>query len=115
MAEKNKGVTTPSNTEVVTPRTTKVTVGIKRSLNTAQYENLEVLMHLEDDITWSTAEERTRKVGKLVESLDAQFVITQKQVLSDLGIAEKRAWFKQPTTNMRTTPGDNNLGDELLR
>ncbi len=96
------------------PRKSTITVHVKRSLNTAQYENLEIALSSTDEISWSTLDERAKKVDKLVTLLNQRYDATQKSVLNDLGITPKRAWFKEPT-NTRVVQGVAcKVGDELL-
>lgn len=90
-------------------RKTTVTVGITRTLNTAQFESLQVCLQTSDEIVWTTPQERDTKTQNLAKKLTKQYLDTQSQVLDDLGVQEKRAWRKQPK-QVQTS----NLGDELL-
>ena len=85
------------------PRKTTVTVGVSRLLNTAQYENIQVTLNLTDEITWSTPAEREQKIANLTTRLTAQYANTQKQVLNDIGVEEKRAWIKAPAPAPKVT------------
>ncbi len=85
------------------PRKTTVKVGVTRLLNTAQYENVQVVLETTDEITWTSLEDRAQKTANLVTLLNQQFVKTQTQVLSDLGCQEKRAWRKEAAPAPKVT------------
>lgn len=89
------------------PRISSITVGIKRLLNTAQYENVEVRLEATEQVTWSSPDERTTKITSLTRNITEQYKDTQTQVLHDLGIEEKRAWMKYPAAKV------NQVGDAL--
>jgi hypothetical protein len=90
----NKEKTMSTNKEN-TERTTSVRVGITRTLNTAQYENLQISLHTEDEIKWSDIETRKKKIDGLTKLLTDKFAATQSTILSELGVSEKAAWFKK--------------------
>jgi DNA polymerase III delta prime subunit len=95
-------------------RKTVVTVGLKRLLNTAQYENVEINLQTTDEIEWSSNSDRSRKINNLVTLLNDQFVQTEHQVFAELGVQEKRAWFKESRNSPKAFQGNNTVGDELL-
>ena len=88
------------------PRTSSVTIGIKRLYNTAQFENIEIKLETTENIQWESLADRANKISKITSLLDAQFTKTQTQVFDDLGVEEKRAWRKQPASKPQSRLGD---------
>jgi hypothetical protein len=96
------------------PRKSVVTIGVKRLLNTAQFENLEVKLETTEEIFWDSLAERQKKIDSLAVLLNDQYSRTQTAVLRDLGVDEKRAWIKAPASTS-SKPANHSDADALLR
>jgi hypothetical protein len=105
------------STNIVSPTSeshiSNISIGLKRLYDIAQYENLEIRLHLDEQINWSSLEDREAQLAALVSRITDDFATTQVQVMSELGVEEKRAWMrpkKAPSKHFKRSE----IGDELL-
>lgn len=78
-------------------RTSKIIRGIKRTLKTAEYESLVIEIGFEEEIEWTSASERQKKVENWNTLLIKDFKESSDRILKELGITHKKAYFKNPT------------------
>lgn len=76
-------------------RTSRITKGIKRTLNTAAYETIVIEDSIEEEITWKTKEERDLKVENWEKVLIESFKKSHDKILDELGLSHKKAYFKK--------------------
>jgi len=69
----------------------KIRKAIFRKLNTAQYENVDIIVDIEEEIEWNTIEERMKKTENITKILVLDFIRTQEQALKELNINKKLA------------------------
>lgn len=70
--------------------------GIQRTLSTAKFETLVIYDEIEETIEWKTLEERDSKARNWETYLIDHFKKTQEQVLKELNLQTKHAYFKDP-------------------
>ena len=75
-------------------RISKVHRGIERTLTTAKYESVVIYSYIEEEIEWSSIEEREKKSRNWDTFLIEDFKKTHEAVLSELGLSHKSAYFK---------------------
>lgn len=82
-----------SNGEVQ-PRKSIIKKGIQRTISTAKFETLVIYDEIEETIEWKTLEERDSKARNWETYLINHFKTTQDQVLEELKLGSKQAYFK---------------------
>lgn len=107
--QQKEGAVVNTVTDVPEKRKTRVTLGVTRSLNTAQFENLEITLSAEDEISWGSRAERDAKVEKLTGVLADEYTAVQRLLLDRLGIKHKPGWFKEAPNPIK----QGNFGDDL--
>jgi len=80
--------------EVNQKRVSKINKGIQRTLTTAKYESIVIFSHIEEEIEWTDIEERERKSRNWDTFLIEDFKQTHDSVLEELGLCEKKAYFR---------------------
>lgn len=98
-------------------RSSTIRKSIRRTLNTAAYESIVIEESIEECISWSSLAEREQKENNWTTILISQYKASEKKVLSELGISEKKAHFGSVSeTTKQRTPVDANLDalDTLL-
>jgi len=78
-------------------RTSKITRGIRRTLSTGQFETLVIEVGFEEEIEWTSASERQKKIENWNTLLIKDFQQSSDRILQELGITHKKAYFKNPT------------------
>jgi len=67
-------------------RTTKVTRGINRKVQTAKYEGIEICSHIEEIIEWKTLAERQKKLDAVSYHMTNDFKRTFDIAMEELGL-----------------------------
>jgi len=75
-------------------RTSKIRKGISRTLSTAAFESVVIHDEIKEEVTWSSLEERDRKVANWEMLLIQSFKQLHEKVLEELDLSHKRAHFK---------------------
>lgn len=75
-------------------RTSKIKKGISRTISTARYEGLVIHDEIEEEVEWSSIEERQRKIQNWETVLLQNFKQLHDRILSELNLSHKRAYFK---------------------
>jgi len=70
-------------------RVSKIVKTVRRTLNVAPYENLDVSVTFEEDITWEDLKERQEKSRNMTKLLLRDYNKTLRDVCVDMGIAVK--------------------------
>ena len=83
--------------DVPSKRKSHITIGLKRTLNTAQFETLVIELATEEDIEWSTPEERSTKLRNWQKLFVEEFKEAHERILDELKLAHKKAYFKSTT------------------
>ena len=91
--EDNDKVCSETKNDII--HTSKITKGIKRTLNTAAYETIVIENTIEEEITWKTLEERDRKIQKWESVFVDDFKRSHDSILEELGLSHKKAYFKK--------------------
>jgi len=94
-------------------RKSRIHKGIQRTLNTAKFESVVVQDYIEEDIEWRTLEERDRKISNWETLLLTRFKQFHDQVMKELGLEHKVAYFKDAEPDYRPEPGAPNELDDL--
>ncbi len=87
---------------------------IQRTLNTAKFESIVITVGFDEEIEWSTLEERDRKVKNWETVLLKDFKESHDRILDELNLSHKKAYFKNNLENKdyRADPEELNL-DQL--
>ena len=72
-------------------KTSKISKTISRKVQTAKFENLEIRVSSEEEITWSTPQERLKKTESHAKLLCKEFLITMEKSLQELGLETQPA------------------------
>jgi len=83
-----------SKKEKTVERVSRIKKTIKRTVLTAAFENVIIENSIEEDITWTTFEERKEKVDNWTDVLIDDFRDTYEEIMSELGLTEKNAYSK---------------------
>lgn len=67
-------------------RTTKVTKGINRKVQTAKFEGIEICSHVEEVIEWKTLSERQKKLDAVSHHMNEDFKRTFDMAMKELGL-----------------------------
>lgn len=95
-------------------RKSRFTKGIERTLNTAKYESIVIKEEISEEIEWATMEERDKKLHNWTVVLINSFKETQNEVLQELGLENKKAFFKNLSDkDNRPEPGELESLDTL--
>lgn len=94
-------------------RKSRIHKGIQRTLNTAKFESIVIQDYIEEDIEWRSLEERERKITNWETLLLARFKQFHDQVMKELGLDHKVAYFKDNEPDHRSEPGVSNELDDL--
>ena len=97
MSQKKKST---SNAEVQPPkRTSIITKCIRRTVQTAAFESIVIEESIEESIEWSSLEERSSKENNWTTVLAEQFKRSHDRVMDELGLQEKKAYFKSANSD----------------
>jgi len=95
-------------------RKTRIRKGLHRTLNTEKYQTLVIINEIEEDIEWSTLEEREKKLKNWEALLLKNFKEFHDRALDELGLKHKQAFFKDAAQTCSTpTPDSTNDLDSL--
>ncbi len=81
--------------KIVRIRTSRIRKSIHRTLQTAQFESLVIEDSIDEEIEWTTMEERIRKEQNWTTVLLTRFKEFHDLVCTDLGLEHKKAYIKQ--------------------
>jgi len=89
--------------------------GIQRTLSTAKYESIVIHDEIEEEIEWSSLEERQKKIKNWETILVQNFKQSQDRILDELGLSQKKAFFKNhlEEKDNRPEPGSTHELDIL--
>tara|TARA_Y100000034_G_C6782425_1_gene349824 strand:- start:460 stop:738 length:279 start_codon:yes stop_codon:yes gene_type:complete len=76
-------------------KTSKITKTITRLIPTAPYANLTVSVSSEEEITWTTVEERIEKTKKHAALLCKEALVTIEKAMKELDCGQKNASTNQ--------------------
>jgi anthranilate/para-aminobenzoate synthase component II len=94
-------------------RKSRIHKGIARTLNTAKYESIVIEDHIDEEIEWSTLEERDKKINNWETILITRYKQFHDRVMNELGLEHKVAYFKESEPDYRNEPGTANELDDL--
>jgi hypothetical protein len=80
-----------------TPRKSTISVGLKRTLSTAQFETLVIEMSTEEAIEWQNIEEWQTKFRNWQTIFVNEFKQAHDRILDELQLTHKKAYFKNST------------------
>lgn len=88
---------------------------ILRKISTANYESLDISVEIEEEIEWTTIEERTNKTQKISQILLKDFVYTYNEVVNKIGVQKciGKVTQQQSSNNSETESGDEGNFDFL--
>ncbi len=109
----NDGVQTNKSSK---PRKSMIRKSIQRTLTTAKFESIVIHDEFEEEIEWSSLEERQRKIDNWDTILIQNFKKTHDKVMEELGLSHKKAYFKNSLEDKdyRPKPGATHELDELM-
>lgn len=64
----------------------KIIKGINRKIKTKEFEQVDVICNIEEEITWETLQEREQKTKKITDILIDDFKNTFNEVVEVLGV-----------------------------
>lgn len=101
--------------EIKPKRISKIRKAIERKFSTAKYESLVIHDEIEEEIEWSTLEERQQKISNWETVLLQNFSKLQTRVFDELDLAIKKAYFQNnlEDKDMRLPPGEKHEFDGL--
>lgn len=96
-------------------RKSRIRKAIERTLSTAKYEGIVIREEIEEDIEWQTLEEWNKKQNNWTIMLIKRFKETHDQVLQELSLEHKKAFFKDyiAEKDNRPEPGEPSPLDDL--
>jgi len=94
-------------------RTSRVHKGIRRTLKTADFEGIVIEEFIEEDVEWSSLEERQKKLDNWNKILVAQFKRTHDFILDECEVVEHRA-YKKKTGKPVDTPPNPAVKEDIL-
>jgi len=83
-----------------------ITKSISRLIATAPYENITITTNMQIEVFWQTPEELMKKSEKFNSMVIDDYKKTEKQVVEELKIAEKKAF---PNEQMQNRLAQSNL------
>lgn len=72
----------------------KIRKSIQRTLTTARYESIVICDEIEEQIEWTTLDERNKKVQQWEECLINSFKKSHDRILEELNLSHKKAYTK---------------------
>jgi len=72
---------------------------ITRTINTAQYENLILMVSIEEQLTAKSEKDMIKKISLLTEKLTEDYKITEGAVFDELNLSNKPAYIKNALTS----------------
>lgn len=75
-----------SESETKPIKTSKIYKSIGRKIQTAKFENLEIHVASEEEITWSNPEERLKKSEAHTRLLLKEFSIAMQKAMQEMGV-----------------------------
>jgi len=75
-------------------RKSKIRKGISRTLSTAKFESIVIHTEIEEEIEWTSLEERQKKERNWEMLLVQDFKVLHDKILEDLNLSHKRAYFR---------------------
>lgn len=100
------------NTDKVV-RKSRIHKGIERTLNTAKYESIVIHDYIEEDIEWTDLKERNSKIDAWETLLLNRFKQFHDQVMRELQLEHKVAYFKEAERDYRPEAGEKTELDDL--
>ena len=94
-------------------RKSRIRKGIQRTLSTAKYEGLVIHDEIDEEIEWTTLEEREKKIKNWTTLLIKGFKQTHDRVLNELQLCQKRAYFKNYLEEQDNRPEPGSELDDL--
>lgn len=76
-------------------RTSKVRKSISRLISTGNYENVNIVVDIEEEIEWTTPKERMEKTNNVSKILTLDMINTINTTLKDLRLNKKIADIKK--------------------
>jgi len=70
-------------------RVSKITKTVRRTLNVAPYENLDVSVSFEEEVTWENLKERQEKSNNMTKLLLKDYNKTLRDVCQNMGVQVK--------------------------
>ncbi len=94
-------------------RKSRIRKGIQRTLSTAKYESIVIHDEIDEEIEWTTLEERDKKIKNWTTIHIKNFKQTHDRVLEDLKLSHKRAYFKNNLEDKDNRPEPGSELDDL--
>lgn len=96
--------------------TTKIKLGVTRTIKTAEFESLHVLVEIEEIIEWSDEAEREGLIEKVKEHYVSDFIKGYTSITESIGVQRSLATGKlvnkeKGTTHHANVTTDNNEVD----
>lgn len=109
----NDKVCTENDNTTSIKRKSRIHKGIERTLNTAKFESIVIHDYIDEEIEWTTLEERDKKVNNWEGLLINRFKVFHDKVMNELRLEHKVAYFKESEPDYRAEPGKTNELDDL--
>ena len=103
----------PDTSEKSLPtRKSRIIKHLRRTIQTGQYESLVIENGIDEEIEWTTLDERRKKVANWESLLIENFKVFHDKACQELGVSHKCAYIKEPKTKS-TGPAQTNSINNL--
>jgi hypothetical protein len=89
----------------------RIRMGIQRTLSTAKYESIVIHYEIDEEVSWTSLQERQRKVKNWETLLVQEFQGTHDRVLEELKLSHKKAYFVNHLEDKDYRPDPGQPGD----
>lgn len=86
---------------------------IQRTLSTAKYESIVIHDEIEEEIEWSSLEEREKKINNWTTLLLKEFQQSHDRILDELKLSHKKAHFKNSIEDKDNRPEPGSELDDI--
>jgi len=83
----------------------RLNIGLQKKIPTEKYGNLVIHHYIDEELEWQTLPERHKKVKNWWTVLITEFKAIHDNVLKELGLSQKRAYFENDGPDYSPQPG----------
>jgi len=93
--------------------TTKIKLGVTRTIKTAEFESLHILAEIEEVVEWSNEEEREKGIERVKDHYISDFTKGYTSITNSIGVNRSLATGKLVNKATGTTHSANVEADEV--
>jgi hypothetical protein len=95
-------------------RKSKIVKSVERVFTTQnKYETVRIGVSFEEEIVWSTPEERQKKLNSITTNLINDYDRTKNSVMEEMGLQEKKAYVESALNKKEDIVVNENVFDSL--